>query len=75
MVRTVFDTPNYKRVHLYETEATKIVFEKCKPDSTYDRIKFVKLGNEYRETEVIVVYRYEDTQLVEGMLNTYGYKE
>lgn len=75
MVRTVFDTPNYKRVHLYETETTKIVFVKCKQDSTYDKIKFVKLGNKYRETEVIVVHRYEDEQLIEGMLNTYGYKE
>lgn len=75
MVRTVFDTPNYKMVNLYETETTKIVFVKCKQDSTYDRIKFVKLGNEYREPGVIVVYRYEDEQLIEGMLNTYGYKE
>lgn len=75
MVRTAFNTPNYKRVNLYETETTKIVFVKCKVDSTYDRIKFVKLGNEYREPEVVVVYRYEDEQLIEGMLNTYGYKE
>lgn len=75
MVRTVFDTPNYKRVNLYETKTTKIVFVKCKPDNKYDKIKFVKFGNEYRETEVIVVYRYEDEQLIEGILNTYGYKE
>ena len=75
MVRTAFETSNYKMVILYETETTEIVFVKCKQDSTYDRIKFVKLGNEYREPEVIVVYRYEDEQLIEGMLNTYGYKE
>lgn len=60
MARTVFDTPNYKRVNLYETETTKIVFVKCKQDNKYDKIKFVKLGNKYRETEVIVVHRYED---------------
>lgn len=75
MIRTVFDTPNYKRVNLYETETTKIVFVKCKSDNKYDKIKFVKLGNEYKEPEVVVVYRYEDEQLIEGMLNTYGYKE
>lgn len=75
MVRTVFETLNYKRVTLYETETTEIVFVECKSDNKYDRIKFVKLGNEYREPEVIVVYRYEDEQLIEGMLNTYGYKE
>lgn len=75
MVRTVFDTPNYKRVNLYETETTEIVFVKCKQNNKYDKIKFVKLGNEYREPEVTVVYRYEDEQLVEGMLSTYGYKE
>lgn len=75
MVRTVFDTPNYKRVNLYETKTTKIVFVKCKSDNKYDKIKFVKLGNKYRETEVIVVHRYEDEQLIKDMLNTYGYKE
>ena len=75
MVRTVFDTSNYKRVNLYETETTEIVFVKCKANNRYDRIRFVKFGNEYREPEVIVVYRYEDEQLIEGMLNTYGYKE
>lgn len=75
MIRTVFDTSNYKRVKLYETKTTKIVFVKYKPDNDYDRIKFVKLGNEYREPQVITVYRYEDEQLIEGMLNTYGYKE
>ena len=75
MVRTVIETPNYKRVNLYETKTTKIVFVKCKPDNKYDRIKFIKLGNEYRGPEVTVVYRYEDEQLIKGMLNTYGYKE
>lgn len=75
MVRTVFETLNYKGVNLYETETIKIVFVKCIPDNKYDKIKFVKLGNEYREPEVIIVFRYEDEQLIEGMLNTYGYKE
>lgn len=75
MVRTVFETLNYKMVSLYETETTKIVFVKCIPDNKYDKIKFVKLGNKYREPEVIIVFRYEDEQLIEGMLNTYGYKE
>ena len=75
MVRTVSDTSSYKRVNLYETETTKVVFLKCKTDNEFDRIKFVKLGNEYREPQVIIVYKYEDEQLIEGMLNIYGYKE
>lgn len=75
MIRTVFDTEKYKRIILHETETTKIVFVKDKCESEYDKIKFIKLGNEYRKPEAITVYRYEDEQLIEDMLNTYNYKE
>lgn len=75
MYKIVYETKKYKKIRLYETETMKIDFVEDKQDRDYDKIKIVKLGNQYMDPEVIVVYRYEDEQLVEDMLNTYGYRE
>lgn len=73
MPRVLSNTVNYKRTALYETETTRIILVEDKNDKRYDNIKFIKLGEyEYREPETVVVYRYEDEQLIEDMLKMYG---
>ena len=71
MFRVVFETKEYKRIRLYETETMKIEFVEDKQDRKYDRIRVTKLGNIYREPETIIIYRYEDEQLIENMIKIY----
>lgn len=72
----VFNTNNYRRVVLNETKKTQIVFTQCKSDSKLDRIYFIKLGSVEMniDPEIISVYRYEDEQLIESMLQTFHYE-
>lgn len=62
----------YRRVNLYETKKVKITYIECKFDKSLDKIRFVRLGNQYEDPEIITVYRYEDEQLIEDMLRMYG---
>lgn len=74
MAKVVRETERYKWVTLNETKEFLISLVIDKKDHDYDRIRFLKVGRKYREPEAIVVFRYEDEQLVESMIKTYGYK-
>lgn len=74
-MRIVRDTRTYKRVVLYETKQTKIVYVQDKGNPTMDRIRFIKLGNMYTESQVVCIWRYEDEETINSMLSLYGYKE
>ena len=71
MYKIVYETKKYKKIRLYETETMKIDFVEDKQDRDYDKIKIVKLGNQYMDPELIVIYRYEDEHLVENMIKIY----
>lgn len=74
-MRIVRETRIYKRVVLYETKQIKIVYVQDKRNPTMDRIRFIKLGDMYTESQVVCVWRYEDEETINHMLSLYGYKE
>lgn len=74
-MRIVRETRIYKRVVLYETKQIKIVYVQDKRNPTMDRIRFIKLGDMYTESQVVCVWRYEDEETINNMLSLYGYKE
>lgn len=71
MFKVVYETKNYKKIRLYETEIMKIDFVEDKQDREYDRINIIKLGTQCMEPETIIIYRYEDEQLIENMVKIY----
>lgn len=71
-MRIVYETENYKRTVLYESNATKIVFVQDKNDRTMDRIIVISLGNEYVEPSSVSIYRYEDEDYINHMLDLYN---
>ena len=71
-MRIVYETENYKRTVLYESNATKIVFVQDKNDRTMDRIIVISLGNRYVEPRSISIYRYEDEDYINHMLDLYN---
>ena len=72
-MKEVFNTDKYRRVNLYETKKVKIAYTQCKFDRELDRIYFIRMGDQqYEDPEIIMVYRYEDEQLIEDMLKMYG---
>lgn len=71
MYKLVYETKKYKKIRLYETETMKIDFVEDKQDRDYDRIKFVKFGNQYMDPESVVIFRWEDEQLIENMIKIY----
>ena len=71
MYKIVYETKKYKKIRLYETEIMKIDFVEDKQDRDYDKIKIVKLGNQYMKPEPITIYRYEDEHLMENMIKIY----
>lgn len=71
MFKVTFETESYKKIRLYEAQTMKIDFVEDKQDRDYDRIKIVKFGNQYMDPELIVIYRYEDEQLIENMIKIY----
>lgn len=75
MEKVVKETVRYRYIVLCETKTTRIKLVEDKRDRMCDRICFTKLGDEYSEPERITVFRYEDEQLIESMMETYGYKE
>lgn len=66
------ETINYKHVILYESNATKIVFVQDKNDRMMDRISITKLGTKYIAPESVSIYRYEDEDYFNHMLNLYN---
>ena len=74
-MRIKYDTKNYKRVVLQETEQFKMVYVQNKQNPQMDKIRFIKLGNTYTDSQVICIYRYEDEETINNMLSLYGYKE
>lgn len=74
MAKVVRETEKFIWITLLDTETFRISLVIDKKDHDYDRIGFLKVGRKYREPETIVVFRYEDEQLVESMMETYGYK-
>lgn len=71
MVKTFYETNNYRRDLLFESETIRILFVLDKTNSDMDRILIIKMGDEYRESNTIVVYRYEDKELFNHMLDIY----
>lgn len=74
-MRIKYDTKNYKRVVLQETEQFKMVYVQDKQNPQMDKIRFIKLGNTYTEPQIICIWRYEDEETINSMLSLYGYKE
>lgn len=72
MVRVIRETEEDKHIVLYETEKTRIKFVECKEDRDYDRLYFIKMGNEYYDPERIVIYRWEDEEFINDVLKRYG---
>lgn len=71
MFKVVYEAKSYKKIRLYETQTMRIDFVEDKQNRKCDRIKIVKFGNQYIDPELIVIYRYEDEQLVENMVKIY----
>ena len=71
MVKTIYETDNYRRELLFESETIRILFVLDKTNSDMDRILIIKMGDKYREPNAIVVYRYEDKELFNHMLDIY----
>lgn len=72
MLRTVYETNNFRRVVLFETEIFQIVFVECKYDRKLDNIKFIKMGNQEVEPEKVIIYRWQDENTVNDILKRYG---
>lgn len=72
MVKTINETINYKRVLLYESKVTRIVFVQNKNDRMMDGISIIRLGTEYNAPKSVNIYRYEDENYINHMLNLYN---
>lgn len=66
------ETKNYKYVMLYESNETKIVFVQDKNDRMMDRISIIRLGTEYITPKTVIIYRYEDEDYINHMLDLYN---
>lgn len=75
MAKVVRETEKFIWVTLMETKTFRISLVIDKEDHAYDKLRFLQKGTQTREPETIVVFRYEDEQLIENMMETYGYKE
>lgn len=71
-MRVVHETENYKRTILYESNATRITFVQDKNNKSMDRIIVTRLGNRYAEPMPISIYRYEDEDYINHMLELYN---
>lgn len=71
-MRIVYETENYKKTVLYESNATKIVFVQDKNDRMMDRISITRLGTEYIAPESVSIYRCNDENYINHMLNLYN---
>lgn len=71
MVKTFYETNNYRQDLLFESETIRILFVLDKTNSDMDRMLIIKIGDKYREHNTIVVYRYEDKEFFNHMLDIY----
>ena len=74
MAKVVRETEKFIWITLLDTKTFRISLVINKEDRAYDKIRFLRKGTGIREPEAIVVFRYEDEQLIESMMETYGYK-
>ena len=74
MAKVVRETKRKIWMILLDTKTFRINLVINKEDRAYDKIRFLRKGTQTREPEAIVVFRYEDEQLFESMMETYGYK-
>lgn len=75
MFRVERETSRYKVVVLYETEQTLIVFVEQKNNNNYDRIRIVRYGDRYSDPQEVIIFRYEDEQFVNHMVETFRNQE
>lgn len=71
MFKVIMESENYRTTRLYEAQIIKIDFVEDKRDREFDKIRIVKFWNRYIDPELIVIYRWEDEQLVENMIKIY----
>lgn len=71
MFKVVRETEEYRRTRLLETKSLKITLVEDKENNKYDEIVIVKYGYKYLAPEIITVYRYEDEQALEQIVNMY----
>lgn len=74
MAKVVRETEKFILITLLDTETFRISLIIDKEDRAYDKIRFLRKGTGIRESEAIIVFRYEDEQLIESMMETYGYR-
>ena len=74
MAKVVRETEKFIWITLLDTKTFRISLVIDKEDRTYDKIRFLQKRTQTIESETIVVFRYEDEQLIESMMETYGYK-
>lgn len=74
MAEIVRETKKFIWITLLDTKTFCISLVIDKEDRAYDKIRFLQKGTQTIEPEMIVVFRYEDEQLIESMMETYGYK-
>lgn len=74
MAKVVRETEKFIWITLLDTKTFRISLVIDKEDRAYDKIRFLQKGTQTIEPEMIVVFRYEDEQLIESMMETYGYK-
>lgn len=74
MAEIVRETKKFIWITLLDTKTICISLVIDKEDRACDRIRFVQKGTQTGEPETIVVFRYEDEQLIESMMETYVYK-
>lgn len=75
MFKVVRETSKYKVTRLFESKTVRIVFVEDRENRELDRIKFIRCGNVYIPAETMVVYRYEDEQALEQIVNMYREQE
>lgn len=75
MFKVVRETEKYRHIRLLDTGRMTITFIEDKVDRIYDKIRIVKLGNMFRNPEIVTVYRYEDEQALEQIVNMYREQE
>lgn len=65
------ETKNHKTYQLYESKMLCVQFVQCKENKEYDRVKFIRYGDRYNDSEITVIYRYEDRQLFDDISRMY----
>lgn len=67
----VKETINYRRTYFLDTKYNMIVFVESLDDPEMDKIKIVTLGNKTQKEDVKTIYRYEDPDFINGVINAF----